>query len=57
MGIDITQELLDEVNIFLNKGILVDCMNNDGLSVEAMSLILQSIISTVKDLQKRIDDE
>ncbi len=55
MEIEINQELLDEINIFLNSGKLIDCMQKNELTIEAMSVILQSIISTVDDLQKRIN--
>ena len=57
MKIEITQELLDEINTFINDGKLVNYMSEVGLSIEAMTIILQSVISTVDNLQEKLDGE
>lgn len=55
MGIEITQELLDEINIFLNTR-AVQVLNDDAeLSFSAMAFVLQSIVSAVDEAQEELD--
>lgn len=56
MGIEITQELLDEVNIFMNGG-LVQLLNDTGMSFPALAFITQSIVSAVDEAQEKLDKE
>lgn len=55
MKIEITQELLDEINTFINGGKLVNYMSEVGLSIEAMTVILQSVIGIVDNFQEKLD--
>lgn len=55
MEIEITQEILDEVNIFINTR-AVQVLNDDAeLSFTAMAFVLQSIVSAVDEAQKELD--
>lgn len=56
MEIKITQELLDEVNMFLNNG-LVQLLNDTGMSFSALAFITQSIVSAVDKAQEELDKE
>ena len=57
MEIKITQELLDEVNIFINTR-AVQVLNDDAeLSFSAMAFVLQSIVSAVDKAQEELDKE
>lgn len=56
MEITITQEILDEVNIFLNNG-LVQLLNDTGMSFSALAFITQSIVSAVDEAQEKLDEE
>ena len=55
MEVKITQELLDEINVLINSGDFVDFLNNKGASVEAMLIIMQTIMKTVDFFQDQID--
>lgn len=56
MEIKITQELLDEVNIFINTR-AVQVLNDDAeLSFSAMAFVLQSIVSAVDKAQEELDN-
>ena len=56
MGIKITQELLDEVNMFINTR-AVQVLNDDAeLSFSAMAFVLQSIVSAVDEAQEELDN-
>lgn len=55
MNIDITQELLDEVNIYIKQN-MVDDMNKVGLSFSAMAFILQTLIKTIDNCQEKLDN-
>lgn len=55
MNIDITQELLDEVNTYINKN-MIDNMNKAGLSFSAMAFILQTLFKTIDDCQEKLDN-
>ena len=48
MEVEITQDILDEINTFINYKI-VKVMNDSGLSFPAMGFILQSLINAVDE--------
>ena len=55
MEIEITQEILDEVNMFINTR-AVQVLNDDAeLSFSAMAFVLQSIVSAVDEAQDELD--
>lgn len=56
MEIEITQEILDEVNIVLNNK-LVSFLNNQGLSFSAMAFIVQSLINAIDNAQNHLDND
>ena len=57
MEIDITQDILDEVNIFINTR-AVQVLNDDAeLSFSAMVFVLQSLINAVDEAQDMIDKD
>ena len=57
MEIDITQDILDEVNIFINTR-AVQVLNDDAeLSFSAMAFVLQSLINAVDEAQDMIDKD
>ena len=57
MEIEITQEVLDEVNMFINTR-AVQVLNDDAeLSFPAMAFVLQSIVSAVDEAQEKLDKE
>jgi len=56
MTVDITPEMLDEVNIFVSDGDLVRLMNNKGLGIDSMSFILQVLVNAIDDAQQLLDE-
>ncbi len=57
MEITITQEILDEVNMFINTR-AVQVLNDDAkLSFTAMAFVLQSIVSAVDKAQEELDKD
>ena len=56
MEIEITQEVLDEVNMFINDG-LVQLLNDIGMSFPALTFIMQSIVSAVDEAQEELDKD
>lgn len=57
MEIDITQDILDEVNIFINTR-AVQVLNDDAeLSFSAMVFVLQSLINAVDEAQDKLDND
>ena len=56
MEIEVTQEVLDEVNMFLNNG-LIQLLNDTGMSFPALAFITQSIVSAVDEAQEKLDKE
>ena len=57
MEIDITQDILDEVNIFINTR-AVQVLNDDAeLSFSAMAFVLQSLINAVDEAQDMMDKD
>ena len=55
MNFEVDQTIIDEVNTFVNKGSLVDFMNEQGLSISAMAVILQAIIHETDRIQDDLD--
>lgn len=54
---DITQDILDEVNIFINTR-AVQVLNDDAeLSFSAMVFVLQSLINAVDEAQDKLDND
>lgn len=57
MSIEITQEILDEINTFINTR-AVQVLNDDAeLSFNAMAFVLQSLINAVNEAQIELDKE
>ena len=56
MEIEITQEILDEVNMLLNDG-LVQLLNDTGMSFPALTFITQSIVSAIDEAQDKLDKD
>ena len=56
MNLNVTQEILDEVNWFINQH-LVDNMNEVNMSYQSMAFILHTLIVAVDDEQERLDKE
>ena len=57
MEIEITQEVLDEINMFINTR-AVQVLNDDAeLSFPAMAFVLQSIVSAVDEAQDKLDKD
>ena len=57
MEIEITQDILDEINIFIHTR-AVQVLNNDAeLSFPAMAFVLQSLINAVDEAQDMIDKD
>ena len=55
MEITVTQEILDEINMFINTR-AVQVLNDDAeLSFTAMAFVLQSIVSAVDEAQEELD--
>lgn len=57
MEIEITQNILDEINTFINTR-AVQVLNDDAeLSFPAMAFVLQSLINAVDEAQERLDSD
>ena len=54
MEIIVDQELLDEVNTFINNK-LVKHLSDAGVSIEAMTFILQILLEAVDEAQDKLD--
>ena len=54
MEIIVDQELLDEVNVFIHNK-LIKHLNDAGVSIEAMTFILQTLLSAVDEAQDKLD--
>ena len=55
MKVEITQDILDEINTFINSKI-VKVMNDSGLSFPAMGFILQSLLNAIDEAQEHLDN-
>lgn len=57
MEIEITQDILDEINTFINTR-AVQVLNDDAeLSFPAMAFVLQSLINAVDEAQECLDND
>lgn len=56
MEVEITQDILDEVNVFVNSKI-VKVMNDNGLSFPAMGFILQNLLNAIDEAQTVLDED
>lgn len=56
MHIKITQDILDEVNIFINND-LIKILSDRGISFLALAFITQSLVSAVDEAQDQLDEE
>ena len=56
MEVEITQDILDEINTFINSKI-VKVMNDNGLSFPAMGFIIQSLFNAIDEAQTALDRE
>ena len=56
MSIDITQELLDEVNVFINTK-LISFMNDESLSIAGEIFLLQILTEGIDKFQKELNKE
>ena len=57
MNIEITQDVLDEVNVFVNKYFVAAMVNIYPLSFESMAFILQTMRNAIDEAQQRLDKE
>ena len=55
MEVEITQDILDEINTFINSK-MVKIMNDNGLSFPAMGFILQSLLNAIDEAQTTLDE-
>lgn len=51
----IEREDIKEVEKFLNSGKLVNLMNEEGMGIQAMTLVLQTLITTVQEWNAKFD--
>lgn len=56
MEVEITQDILNEISIFINSK-MVKVMNDNGLSFPAMGFILQTLLNAVDEAQTALDDD
>ena len=56
MEVEITQDILDEVNVFVHSKI-VKVMNDNGLSFPAMGFILQNLLNAIDEAQTVLDED
>ena len=54
MEIEITQEVLDEVNIFVNSK-LIQYLKNMDLSFSAMAFIIDTLVKAIDQVQEELD--
>ena len=54
MEIEITQEILDEVNIFVHSQ-LIQYLKNIDLSFSAIAFIIDTLIKAVDQVQEELD--
>lgn len=55
--VSITKKDMIKINDFLESGILVKAMNDFGLTVSAMALILNSIVNECERVSTEMGDE
>lgn len=56
MEVEITPALIDEIKKFIASSDLVNCMNDYGLSVQAMMVVLQQFIECVNQMNDVLDE-
>lgn len=57
MEIEITQDVLDEVNVFVNNYFIAAMGNYYPLSFESMAFMLQAMRNAIDEAQQRLDKE
>ena len=57
MQIEISREDLVKAREFVESGILVDAMNDEGLSISSMSIILDALFKGFDELEAKFDAE
>ena len=57
MEIVVTKQDIKEIREFVEKGSLVQLMNDKGMSFGAMALILTAIDNTCKEIIKKLEEE
>ncbi len=57
MEILITKEDIKQINDFIERGSLVQLMNDRGMSFGAMALILTSIDNACEEIMKKLEEE
>ena len=57
MEIVVTRQDIKEINDFIERGSLVQLMNDRGMSFGAMALILTSINNTCEEIMKKLEEE
>lgn len=53
---DITQDILDEVNIYVNS-YLIDCMVDKNISHSAITFILETLTDAIDEAQDKLDND
>ena len=53
---DITQDILDEVNIYVNS-YLIDCMIDKKMSHSAITFILETLTDAIDEAQDMVDKD
>ena len=53
---NITQDILDEVNIYVNS-YLIDCMIDKKMSHSAITLILETLTDAIDEAQDMLDND
>ena len=57
MEIVVTKQDIKEIREFVEKGFLVQLMNDKGMSFGAMALILTAIDNTCEEIMKKLEEE
>lgn len=56
MEVEITPELVNEIKKFIASSDFVNCMNDYGLSVQAMMVVLQQFMECVNQMNDVLDE-
>ena len=57
MQIEISREDLINARDFVESGVLVSVMNNEGLSISSMSIILDTLFKGFDELEEKFNAE
>lgn len=57
MQIEISREDLKRARDFVESGVLVDVMNEEGLSISSMSIILNSLFEGFDELEAKFSEK